>query len=450
MRDALVIVGCAGAIHVLVRTLWVTGGTGFKVHPSFHDLAVAVTSFLASFISLPRTIPAWPELVLIAIALALLIVLVRWADTPAKHSRSNTRLFPLVAVGFALAPLVGGHLAALSGAQTYYAYPAAPWVALVLAQAIALLGSSLRAPATLAIAAFNLLGLAYAPPDLDARAGWVPHPPSWREAIRLSAVTDRLGADLRGQAPQAADSLVVVYHSLPYGSFFQQCADGPATRELLGAPRVQAYFISDTPPYLSARHLTLFGFDPRRFHFALESRDAKRAAFGEMSAIAIGRPSGARVWELYAAPSASAPMLAYLTATAELSESGQAAYASRLLTLRDVGSDSPYQSLIGDSLAADPRRFLAPEMHLAIADTLFAHDHLLESAVELRTAIALGIDTSREHLKLGLILTQLGVYDSAQSELETAIARGDPPWASVATDALRDLRDMLRGKGAPG
>jgi hypothetical protein len=451
IRDSLVVVGCAAAVHALVRTLWVTGGTSFKVHPSLHGLAVALSSYVASFLSVPRAVPAWPQVVLIGIALALLFVITRSRNAAAERSRPGLRWFPLVAVGFALAPLVGGYLLAISGAQTYYAYPATPWMALALAQALSFLGSAFRLPATLAIAAFNLVGLAYAPPHLDSVAGWVPSPPSWSEAIRLSAVTRRLGDDLRSQAPRGADSLVVVYHSLSYGSFFQQSADGPATRELLGDPRVQAYFISDAPPTLASRYLAVFGFDPHRFHFFLEPRDAKRAAFGAMSAIAIGRPGGSRVWELYAAPAVPDPILSYLSATTELVEHGASAYASRWRAIRDLPyASSGYEGLIRDSLAADPRRALRPEVHLSMADSLFAHEHLLESAVELRAAIALGIDTGREHLKLGLILTELGVYDAAQAELQTAIGRGDAPWAGVAANALRDLRDMLRGKAATG
>src|SRR6185503_654719 len=105
-----------------------------------------------------------------------------------------------------------GHVLRLTAPHPYYAFAAAPWLALLIGFALSLLRPAYLAMAlVVGLTGWNVLALGYRAPDMSTLAGWHFVRWDWPEAVRLSEVSKRLSEDLRAQAPVRPDSSVILF-----------------------------------------------------------------------------------------------------------------------------------------------------------------------------------------------------------------------------------------------
>ncbi len=117
----------------------------------------------------------------------------------------------------------------------------------------------------------------------------------WPEAVRLSAISERLGEDLRTRLAGRPDSAVVLFFDLPKGCFFQS-EDGPATREVfdwfgglddLRARRVR--FIGDARQRIREDHLRILRYFRFQARFGSQPPDMQaESACHELAATLKG------------------------------------------------------------------------------------------------------------------------------------------------------------------
>src|SRR5262249_1104390 len=140
--------------------------------------------------------------------------------------------FAAISAALGLSPLVIGNAVGLAAPYEYYAFTAAPWLALLLARANASLPRAMATARVGAPAGWDALALGYRAPDLSSEDSWRFHNWDWPDVVRLSAVSRRLSDDVRENMAARPESVIVLYCDMPSGCYFQT-EDGPATRESL-------------------------------------------------------------------------------------------------------------------------------------------------------------------------------------------------------------------------
>lgn len=263
-------------LHLAVRLTWHVGPVIPRSEIHTGRIMPILGQVLEGFAGGRVTWSAWP-LALAVLAgggLALMLHALERAGpsergNPSGPSRARAATFVAIAAALGLTPLVAGHLLKLTIAHAYHAFPAVPWIALAVARLATTLPSPARRVVLPALVAWNVWTLGFQTPDLDRADRWRFRRWDWSEAVRLTAVSRRLGADLRLILAQRPESLVVLYEGIPRGSFFQS-EDGPATREALRDPTVRAYWANDPGPDLRGDRLAILTFDADRFHLSRE------------------------------------------------------------------------------------------------------------------------------------------------------------------------------------
>src|SRR5262249_37089224 len=131
--------------------------------------------------------------------LALLHARAELASEPAPpapgHGVRATTIFVVLAILLGLSPLVVGHLAGNATASEYYAFAAAPWLALGLARLVTRLPAAAATAVVVLVVGANTATRGFQVPDLSVAEAWVFKDWNWSEALRLSAVSERLGSD---------------------------------------------------------------------------------------------------------------------------------------------------------------------------------------------------------------------------------------------------------------
>jgi hypothetical protein len=395
----------AAAVHVVVRLGWRSAGSAVVIHTRVAEIPAALFAVLTGFFGRWSGVAASTLAFagLAALSAALLFRLAR-SDPPAAPGGSSGAIaFAAISSAVGIAPLAVGATLRLTLANPYYAFPAVPFLCLLIAALLAAGPAAIQRLAALflpALVAWNVLALGFHPPSPLEDSTWTFGRWDWREAERLSVISARLAADLRLSIPRHADSLVVLYGGLPTGSFFQS-EDGPASRVSLGDPTLRAYYINGLQPFVEPGRFAVLMFDPA----------AKRLGPGGMppserirsAATAIFRGQAGTAWA-YASWADSAdfghPDRAYARAAARLIAGGAAAYRTALESgrLADSLGVRPAE-LAAWEFPSDPelraayervlRSPLVADRHGALAELLLRRGYAVAGGFELRIATSL-------------------------------------------------------------
>ncbi len=456
-RIGLVAIGCL-TVHVLVRLHWRPVAPGEPARAAGTHLLVVAYEVARGF--LPFTIDWAGTGVAQAAAVALITAILvprmlRTAapgpdDRPGASGHGGARIV-VAAACLGMFPLVAGHVLKLTLPHAYHAFPAIPWIALILGSVLAKRGAvaSILLPAVLAL---NAWSLPFTVPDLDRPEDWNFKGWDWREAVRLTAVSRRLTRDVRLVLAERPDSCVVLYEGLPQGCFFQT-EDGPATREALSDLTARAYWINDPGPIADPGRLAIVSFDSERHHLVKTVWSSRTALQRAINAVIAGRPHAAVVFASYReAEDPAAFDRHYVRAAAMLLAHGPLAYANALEV--DTAGTAPdliarplveASSPLGIALAAVLRRPLTAATHLALADTLLRRGVLPRAGLELRIALALAPGRSEARLQLARVMIDLGGDLEAMAELKRVTAAADP---STRAEAQRLLAEVERRAAA--
>ena len=442
--------GIAAALHAWVRSTWRGSGTTAVITTSPHDLLVALGRALAGFVG---GLPA-PGLVSLAgalVAAGTVVVLMRSGAARARRARAApaaATLLPhggmLAAIGVALglAPLVAGNLLRLSIAHPYYAFPAVPWVALLATMFAARAPERAVRIALPALVAWNVLALGYRPPDLSSESGWNFRQWDWPEAIRLSAISRRLAADLREAVPNHPHGMVALY-SLPFGTFFQT-EDGPATREALSDTSVRGYFFNAPPGLIPRERLALLTFDPQLMKLVRDHRPFVQRVQAAASSLFRNEAAGAWANASWGDSAEYANVATtYTRSLARLLAQGPEAYRDELARfgLADsvgrhadevAASDFGSQPGITRAFAAMLHHPLSADPHVALADSLTALGFPVSAGVELRAAFALDPARCAERLRLARLLVAQKQIEPARADLDWLVAHAPKAVADSA------------------
>lgn len=448
------------AVHLLVRRTWHGGRSveGIAFVPK--DLASALLVVIGGFAGRRPVFDAIPAVLAIATAIAAAAWMAgarERSDPAAPDSIGRALGFLGGAALLGLLPMVGGNLLRLTLANAYYAFAAAPFLALLLGMVVARLrpafaGSLLVA----ALAGWNVLSLGYRAPNMSTLEGWQFVRWDWNEAVRLSEVSQRLGEDLRAQAPARSDSSVILYGALPAGCFFQT-EDGPQSRYLLGDPRVRSYFINATPFGVPEGRTALLEFDPVTLHLRAELKAGNDRARYAATSLAAGDAGGA--WAFAALGDSemrSAFDLSYFRAGAALLARGPEAYLRTLARagLADTTGDDPRRqarrSLVIQQPLEEPlvdalSHPTTASAHLRLARVFATLGGWVSAAVEWRIAQHLAPLDPVERMNLASSLDRMGDPRSARRELEKMRldVRG-----SALESVVRDSLAALDARGA--
>ena len=426
----------AAGIHWVVRTTWPGAGTAARIDVSATSLLPGVGQALGAFVSVSAV--GGPSAVALgAVAGLCAAALVRQASTPGLPMRTpgpaRALLFVSTAAAIGIAPMVVSQLLRLTNPHPYYAFPAAPWLALVLSAAAARMPAGLIGTMLAGIAGINVAGLGAGTPDLDSNAGWLFRRWDFAEAARLSAASRRLGDDLRQLLRSRPDSLNILYGKVPEGCLFQT-EDGPATRESLRDPTVRAFYLSQAPPRLEQSRFVIVGFDEQSFHLIRENPGARIRFQRASTALVKGQPRAAFAWAAVA-PDSNRFELAYVRAAAALEDEGAPAFETALLAggfgdstgsaaaaraVAAVGDGDAGLRLAMETVLRHPRS--APA-HAALGDSFMARGASIPGGVELRIATGLDPGRVRDRLELGRLLTRLGEPAAARREFDLARKR---------------------------
>jgi hypothetical protein len=421
-------------IHLAVRATWNTAGSSVVIERLVIGLALTLAQIAGGFVSLSpvATLEAVLAAALAAIATAALLRAARdEAGAPSLAPR-RALAFLVFGVAGALGPLVVGHLTRLSSLYAYYGFPATPWLAVLAAAAIARVPRRAGNGIAIALAAWNVLALAYRAPDLASPDAWRFRRWDWNEAERLSAISSRLAADLRADLSARPESLVIVYREVPQGCFFQT-EDGPAARESLGDRTVRAYWINEAPYRIDPERLAFVRFEQTTQHLARERLPTTEWTPLAATALAAGR--AAQAWLFASAGDATERTQLhsrYMRAGAALIAEGIAGYTRELGAggLLDTTSGAVAREVselrlpggLGATLTRVFEHPLTVAPHEANAESLVARDIDASAAVELRIVSRLDPARLRSRLRLGMLLAGLGETDSARVELERLAA----------------------------
>jgi len=454
-------------LHLLVRQGWHSGGSSAQVERSLPALAVALARVPGDFVGRAPVLEPWA----IGLALAAAATAAWWLGNGARAAGVASRardsasapvpkrqrlLFVAVAAALGLAPLVLGQLAGRLSAYEYYAFPAVPWLCLLLAMGVARLPRGVGNVAMTVLVAWNTLALGYRAPDLASADGWRFRNWDWAEAVRLSAVSRRLADDVRALVPERSDSLVVLFCDLRRGCYFQT-EDGPATRESLHDETVRSYWLNAPAYPLPAGRIRIIGFDSNTYHLVPITLGPEMQGALAATAVAVGNAPAA--WAFASAGDSAARAgfgPGYFRAAAALIAEG-AAGASRALAgcgMADSTGPGPEpraEQAVGRGsalcvpLTAVLRRPLDADAHLRLADAFRALGATLSEAVELRFVTALDPRRTSERLRLAEALRRLDLDDAARGEYGIVAARsGAAGEQAVARQALAELQSAPR------
>lgn len=459
----------ATGLHLVVRAAWHGGGSEAHAERMLPELAAALARVVGGFVGGAPVLEP-PATMLAAVAALVAAVSLRLSGesgSPSKPARgaarddtSPGRVITFLAVGSALglAPLVVGQVLGLLPPYEYYAFSAAPWLAILLAMAIAQLPGPVGNMAMVALVAWNTLALGYRAPDLSSTDAWRFRRWDWREAVRLSAVSQRLTEDIRSGLPAYPESLVVLICDLPRGCYFQT-EDGPATRESLRDKTVRSYWLNAPAYPLTGGRIQVMGFDHRSHH--LEPVSLASGTQGGLAATAVAVGNAPAAWAFASIGDSTVRAgfdLSYFRSAAALIAEGALGARREFARLgvadttgpgpqrwaeQVVGAGSPLYRPLMETL----RRPLDASAHVQLADAFHALGATLSEAVELRFATALDPHRTRERLRLARALLALGLDGAARGEFVTVVtsARGSLE-SAVAQRSLEELR-QVRARG---
>ena len=456
-RLGLVLLGCLVA-HVLVRLQWhPVAPSGSVPAAGTHLLLVAyevARGFLPFTIGMSGAGLTQAAAIAVIAAIALPRALRTAAADPDRlpdgAGLGGARIVAAAAC-LGLVPIVAGHVLKLTLAHAYHAFPAIPWLALLLGSVLAS-RSAVASIVVPAILALNAWSLPFTVPDLDGPDHWSFKKWDWPEAVRLTAISRRLTYDVRSVLAVRPDSCVVLFEGLPRGCFFQT-EDGPATREALSDLTVRAYWLNEPGPISDPGRLAILSFDNQRNRLVKSEWSSRTALQRAMNAVMAGRPNAAVVFASYGeAEDPAAFDRRYIRAAALLVGHGPLTYVEAL-AVDTVGTapDSIAEPLVrasrplGIALAAVLRQPLTARTHLELADTLLSRGVLARAGLELRIALALTPERSDVRLQLARVMIALGGDLEAMEELKRVIAAGDP---ATRTEARRLLDQVELRTGA--
>jgi hypothetical protein len=356
---------------------------------------------------------------------------------PAVVRRVPAALFPAIAAALGLAPLVVGHALGVVTASSYYAYSAVPWLCMLMSLGLAKLPRLIASVVVVALVGWNTLALGYRTPDLSGASAWQFHDWDWPEAMRLSAIAQRFGEDLRTKLAKRPDSTVVLFCDMPQGCYFQS-EDGPATRESLRDATVRSYWLNAPPYGIVPDRFTIMSLDPESGHlvpYRVESAERGKLA---ASSVAAGEAATAWAYAHFGSAEENASFdFHYYAAVAALMGEGVAGARRELARfgLDDTTGAAPEHWA---TLAVGPtgplhapmlgalRRPLDARAHLALANACRDAHAVIFEAVELRFATVLDPSLRAERLRLARSLLARGKPAAAKRDLERLIieARG--------------------------
>jgi len=465
------------AVHAAVRLAWQGGGTAARIDFAPRELLSALGVVVGAFAGgVPVLEPLTVALSLSAAAAALAAMAsagrvsapepvagsARAGPRPAAPALSILRGIALAAGAAALGllPMAGGNLLRLSAVHPYYAYAAAPWLALLLGAGLGRMPPAPLLNGMVALlAGWNVLALGFRSPDMGTLEGWQFRRWDWREAVRLTHVSRRLGEDLRALLSPRPESLVVCYAGLPAGSFFQT-EDGPATRVSLGDPSVRSYWVNATPYGATPGRVVLLDFDPATLHLRRDEPYTQGLTSHAASSVAAGEPGPA--WAFAAAADSaerSTPQLGAFRSVAALLAEGPEAFRRELARagFGDSTGSRPAELatlLLGERAVVAKayeevlRSPLNADAHAEMAERFAEAGGLVSAAIELRIALALEPRPASDRVRLAELLDRMGMPAKARTELAGLIedVRGTPLEAVVRA-RLADLD--RRGAGDP-
>jgi len=459
----------ATGIHLAVRLLWHTGGSESHVVRSLPALAASLVRVGSGFLGLAPLLEPVPVLLALIAAAAATALLVgaaaprrKWPPVPTAPAGEDARAgaatgravaFVAATAALCLAPLLVGHALSFLSAYDYYAFPAVPWLALLLAMAIARLPRKIGAVAVAAIVAWNTAARGDRAPDLSSPQAWEFHNWDWAEAVRLSAISRRLAEDVRSNLASRPESLVVLYCDISRGSYFQT-EDGPATRLSLQDRTVRAFWLNASPFGLRPGAFRILSFDHETRHLEPYSISAEQRGGLAATAVATGNAPAAWVFASYGDSVDNAQFqFGYFRAAAALMAEGVNGALRELdaLGLADTSGPEPGRraedlfgrgSMFYEPMAGVLRHPLDARAHLRLADCFRAQEAAISEAVELRIATTLDPRLGDERLRLARVLVSQHLDAAARREIEplVATAAGTP----IEAEARRLLRQLSR------
>ena len=456
----------AGAIvvHLLVRATWASHGGAAYVERSVPALGGALLAVIGGFVARPGAIGPY-ALALGALAAGAAWVLIERSSAtgePSPVSAANRTPFLLAASVLGVMPLIVGHALSLTRAEEYYGFSAAPWLALLGASWLARLPRAAGTSLAVVLVGWNTVALGYRPVDLSSPEAWTFRRWDWPEAVRLSAVADRLQSDLRANLGTRPESLVVLLCGLENGCYFQT-EDGPAAREALRDPTVRAYWLYAPPYGLRPGSFEVLAFNSATRHLEHQKPPADYRLQLAANALASGQAAGA--WALASCGDSAENARAefrYLRLAAAL-QAGGVGGARRLLAVAgfdDVSAPPPLDwagqpvkpgSAPAAAMAAVLRRPLEADAHVVLADAFRDAGSVLPEVVELMFATALNPTLLNERLRLDRTLLLIGRATAAKEDLARLATDAEgTPVAAQAAWILRNLPTAAASESASG
>jgi hypothetical protein len=423
--------GVAVFVHLVVRLAWRSGGTTPRAELAPEQLPSVVGHMVMSFIG---STPVWtdwtPWLAVTAGVAALLLILASARNGLATSAWTPTRAMAFASIGFAsaVAPVVVAHLMNVTTAQSYQLFPASPWLAVLFARLVTAFPVRVWRVGVPLLAVWNVGTTGLGRPNLEDSATWNFHEWSWRGAVRFSAVTERLRADVREQLSARPESLVVLYEGMPPTTFFQT-EDGPATREALRDLSVRAHWVNEPPPDVSASRLSILSFDLRRFRLETAHWSNTTAVRRAIDAMLARRGNAANAFALYeSSPDSAIFDRGYVRAAAALLNDGPRAFVAGLAnaglndtlgTQADVLAEpiAAVDPLLGRALATVLHHPLDASTHVALADSLLRRGVAARAGLELRIAVTLDPTRLEDRYRLAMLLVSVGGTVEALAEL---------------------------------
>ena len=420
----------AAAVHVAVRLTWRPADGAPRPEFGIGRLPAILGEVLGGFVAgRPAPGPASVVLAILAGGSAAWLIAARVRRGGTRPAESpGAGGFLALAIALGLAPFLVGHLLELTLAHAYHAFPAIPWIALALGRGVTRLPAPLWRTALPALVAWNTWASGFRPPDLQRAESWAFGGWTWREAVRLTAVSERLTADVRAETARRPDRLVVLYEGMPRGCFFQT-EDGPATREALGDSTVRAYWLNEPGPDVAAGRVMVMAFDVDRFHLVRAEWSVGEAIRRAVNALVAGRGRAAGAFvQVPASPDSARFDRDYLRAAAALVERGPAGFVAALdaMGLADTLGEAPARLAApleavapgaGHALEAALRRPRSADSHVAFADSLLARGLVPRAALELRIALALEPGRATDRYRLAQLMAEMGGTVEAIAEL---------------------------------
>lgn len=437
----------AVALHLGVRLGWQGAGRQVEVERSLSGLAQAVLRVIAGFVGSLQA-PEPGAVLLAAAAGVACLLLMRFggqrlsaAKGEALPDATGRRAGVLLIAGGALLgfmPLVIGNAMGVVTASSYYAFSAVPWLAMLAGVALARLPFMAGAVALAALVSGNALTLGHRAPDLSQPSAWEFREWDWPEAVRLSAISERLGEDLRTRLAGRPDSAVVLFFDLPKGCFFQS-EDGPATRESLRDLTVRSYWTNAAPFGLRPEEFEILRLDPATRHLVPFRPSVQERGVLAASSVTGGEPAVGWVFANHGPPQENAAFdFRYYRVLASLLAEGVAGARRELeaVGLADTLGAAPMEwatAAVGPGALHAPmvevlRHPLDARAHLAMANACAAANALVFEGVELRFAVTLDPGLLDERMRLAKNLLENGKPESARRDLAQLLvdARGTP------------------------